>query len=472
VTLPGLWHHGAIARAYPMAAAIAAASVLFCWPALYNGFPLVYGDTASYLDTIDPRKTMWARQIFYTAFLRVLHWRVSLWPAVFVQGLITAHLLYLVVRAFLPTVKPGTYLSIAAILAAATSLPWHTSALLPDLFTPVLVMAMFLLAFCRDRLHRLETLYLVALVGLATIVHLSHILLAVGLIGAIAGARRALRLRDRRPGRTVLLLAAPVLAAASIHVGINYAVHSSFSLSPASSIWLMARFIADGPGRAYLKDECPTRHFILCDYVDELPSDSDEFLWSDYSPDSIFHRAGGFPALRGEAREIVTGTLSRYPGQVLGAFAANTARQLLDIDTGQWIDFGPNKLDQPISLYIEDQFPRAYAGYVASAQLQETIPIAAIAVWHIGFVVAALAVCAGTLLVRGNQQPRLLVPFCIVVLAALIGNAMIAGGLSAVHDRYQTRLIWLVVFVACVGAAASARNALWTFRATKPLRQG
>jgi hypothetical protein len=470
VTLPGRRLQAVIAAAYPAAAVIVAAA-LFCWPAFYNGFPLVFGDTASYLDTIDPRKTMWARQVFYTALLRALHWRVSLWPAIFVQGLITAHLLYLVLRAFLPTVKPGTYLTVAAILALTTSLPWHTSALLPDLFTPVLVMAMFLLAFCRDRLHRLETLYLVAMVALATIVHLSHVLLGVGLIGVIAVAPRLLRLRDARPARTAVLLAMPVLTATSIHVGINYAVHSSFSLSPASSIWLMARFIADGPGRDYLKDECPTRHFILCDYLDELPSDSDEFLWSNHSPDSIFHRAGGYPALRGEAREIVSGTLSRYPGEIFVAFVRNTGRQLVDIDTGGWINFGINKLNHPISLYIEDQFPGAYADYVASAQLQGTIPITAIAVWHIGFVAAAVAVCAGLLLGRGNQQTRLLL-FCIVVLAALIGNAMITGGLSAVHDRYQTRLIWLVVFAACIGAATFARNAASPFRSAKLSHRG
>jgi hypothetical protein len=472
VSLPGLWHRASIG-VYPVAAAMVAAALLFCWPALYNGFPFVYGDTASYLDTIDPRKTMWARQVFYTAFLRVLHWRISLWPAVFVQGLITAHLLYLVLRAFLPTVKSGTYLAIAAILAITTSLPWHTSALLPDLFTPVLVIAMFLLAFCRDRLHRLETLYLVALIGLATIIHLSHVLLAAGLIGVFLVMRWTLRLQDWYPVRTPLLLALPVIAATSVHVGINYVVHSSFSLSPASSIWLMARFIADGPAKAYLADECPTRHFILCDYLDELPSDSDEFLWSNYSPDSIFHRAGGFPALRGEAREIVSGTLARYPGQVLRAFAVNTARQLVEIDTGEWIDFGINKLNHPISLYIEDQFPRAYPDYVASAQIRDTIPIAAIATWHIGFVLVAVVVCAALLLTRGARQPRLFVLFCVFTLAALLGNAMITGGLSAVHDRYQTRLIWLVVLAACIGAAQVLRHATWSFRSTaNPFRHG
>jgi hypothetical protein len=453
----------AAVRTLPLLIAIAGAAALFCWPAVYNGFPFVYGDTASYLDTIDPRKTMWARQVFYTALLRLLHLRLSLWPPIFVQALITAHLLYLVLRAFEPRLRLETYGVVAAILALGTSLPWHTSALLPDFFTPILVLAMFLLAFCRDRLHRLETLYLVALTALATVVHLSHIPLAVGLIAVIVVARWVFGLRDRRRARTALLLVLPVLAAASTHLAINIAVHSSFSLSPASSIWLMARFLADGPGRAYLRDECPTRPFILCAYLDELPDDSDQFLWGDYSPDSIFHRAGGYPALRGEAREIVQGTLSRYPGQVLRAFVVNSARQFVDIDTGHWIDFGYEKLNHPISLYIEHQFPRAYDSYVNSKQLQDTIPIAAIATWHICVVVAGALTCVALLIGRGRNQPPLFVLFCIVVLAALIGNAMVTGGISAVHDRYQTRLIWLVVFAACAGALPALRDA-WTTR--------
>lgn len=442
--------------AFPAAAAIVAAALLLCWPAIYNGFPLVYGDTASYLDTIDPRKTMWARQIFYTALLRPLHWRLSLWPPIFAQALITAHLLYLVLRAMQPRLAPETYLFIATILALTTSLPWHTSALLPDAFTPILLLAMFLVGFCRASLSRLETAYLVVLIAVAAIVHLSHFPLALGLIAVIVAAQLVLRLPDRRRPRTTLLLIAPIAIAASAHLAINTVVHASFSLSPASSIWLLARFIADGPARDYLREECPRRNFILCAYQDQLPNDSDEFLWSDRTADSVFSRAGGYDALRGEAREIVQGTLARHPGAVLDAFLRNSARQFVMIGTGGWINFGPGMMDKPITRYIALQFPRDYPRYVTSAQLRGTIPVAALATWHIYFVIIGAFACA-ILLATPLRRP-LFALLLLMVLAALIGNAMVTGGISAVHDRYQTRLVWLVVFAACAGGVAYAAD--------------
>jgi hypothetical protein len=33
----------------------------------------------------------------------------------------------------------------------------------------------------------------------------------------------------------------------------------------------------------------------------------------------------------------------------------------------------------------------------------------------------------------------------VAILLALLGNAAITGGLSAPHDRYQARLIWLAI---------------------------
>ena len=83
-------------------------------------------------------------------------------------------------------------------------------------------------------------------------------------------------------------------------------------------------------------------------------------------------------------------------------------------------------------------------------------------------VVAGALICVALLIGRGRNQPPLFVLFCIVVLAALIGNAMVTGGISAVHDRYQTRLIWLVVFAACAGALPVVRDA-WTTR-SRPTR--
>jgi hypothetical protein len=448
-------------------AAILGVALLFCWPAFYNGFPLVYGDTASYLDTIDPRKTMWARQVFYTGFLRLLHWRISLWPAVLVQSLITAHLLYLAVRALLPAMRVTTFLAVSAVLALATSLPWHTSALLPDFFTPIVVLGLFLLGFCRGRMTKLEAVYLVAVTSLAIVAHLSHIPLAIGLVIVIALTRFALRRREPDRMVTALLLVLPVFVAASAHVSINYAVHRSFSLSPASSIWLLARFIGDGPARAYLHDECPNRRFTLCAYLDRLPSDSDEFLWGDDSYNPVFEQAGGYAALRDEAREIVSGTLATYPGWVLRSFLANTAREFVDVGTGGWINFPPEMLGRPITQYIKYQFPHDFSAYLNSPQVNGRVPTVTLAAWHSTVIVVAACACCVFLVTSARRRQHLLVALFALLLAALVGNAMVTGGISAVHDRYQTRVAWLIVFVASVGAITSLRDMRLTTSAAR-----
>src|SRR5262249_51326763 len=155
-------------------------------------------------------------------------------------------LLYLTVRTLRPAPWLGSYLAVAAILALTTSLPWHTSALLPDFFTSIVVLALFLLAFCRARLTRLEIAYLAGLTTVAIVAHLSHIPLALGLIVVIAMVRFVLRWHGQHRFATALLLVVPVFTAASAHLSVNYAAYQSFSLSPASSIWLLARFIGDG----------------------------------------------------------------------------------------------------------------------------------------------------------------------------------------------------------------------------------
>jgi hypothetical protein len=54
--------------------------------------------------------------------------------------------------------------------------------------------------------------------------------------------------------------------------------------------------------------------------------------------------------------------------------------------------------------------------------------------------------------IAARRRQQLFVAFCALILAALIGNAMVTGGLSGVHDRYQTRVAWLIVLAASIGA--------------------
>ena len=48
--------------------------------------------------------------------------------------------------------------------------------------------------------------------------------------------------------------------------------------------------------------------------------------------------------------------------------------------------------------------------------------------------------------------------FIIAVLLALLGNAVITGGLSGPHDRYQSRIMWLPPALALLATVSLVRS--------------
>ncbi len=71
--------------------AVALAATSLVWPALWNGYPLVYSDTGTYLSQAIERYLGWDRPIFYSLFLLPLHLTLTTWPVIAVQALLVAH---------------------------------------------------------------------------------------------------------------------------------------------------------------------------------------------------------------------------------------------------------------------------------------------------------------------------------------------------------------------------------------------
>jgi hypothetical protein len=129
------------------AAFLLAGSVMLSWVALFNGAPLVFADTLSYSTAAFEREIPGLFSIFYSAFILPLHQGLTFWPVIFVQAAILSHLLYLTVR----TVTRGQVglhgtLAIIAALTIFSSLPWVVGEILPDVFAPVVLLGMFLIA--------------------------------------------------------------------------------------------------------------------------------------------------------------------------------------------------------------------------------------------------------------------------------------------------------------------------------------
>ena len=146
--------------------AVPAAAALLLWPAVWNGYPIVFADTGTYLSQAIHLYAGWDRPVFYSLFMLPLHLTVTLWPVVVAQALLAAWVLWLVCRVLVPGISGSAFAGGVFVLSVCTWLPWLVSELMPDLFTPLLVLVLCLLAWVPERLSRIEQM---VLAGLATL---------------------------------------------------------------------------------------------------------------------------------------------------------------------------------------------------------------------------------------------------------------------------------------------------------------
>src|ERR1700733_8951933 len=154
------------------------AAPLLLWPAVWNGYPLVFADTGPYLRQAIHHYAGWDRPIFYSLFMFPLHATVTVWPVVIVQALIAAYILHLLCRVLLPALPTGVFVAGVAVLSLSTWLPWLVSELMPDLFTPLLVLLLAVLVWSPERVCRAEQLLLVPLAAFMIASQLSSLPMA------------------------------------------------------------------------------------------------------------------------------------------------------------------------------------------------------------------------------------------------------------------------------------------------------
>ncbi len=153
---------------------------LLIWPALWNGYPIVFADTGTYLSQAMHWYLGWDRPVFYSLFIYPLHAATTTWPVIVAQSALAVLVLDLTRRAL--DVSLAWLLGLTAFLSAASWLPWTVSELMPDLFTPLLVLLLTILVFARDRCRRCERVAMVLLAAFMIATQQSSVPLAIGLL--------------------------------------------------------------------------------------------------------------------------------------------------------------------------------------------------------------------------------------------------------------------------------------------------
>jgi hypothetical protein len=438
-------------------------ALLLSWPAFFNGFPLLYPDSMTYLfDGHVVARALFlhqssdyygVRSFFYSLGILPFHWNISPWPIVALQCLLAAWIIWLLVRSFqarsfqarsvAPRRTVASYLILVLFLSLLTSVSWYAAFIMPDILGPLLYLSFYLLAFARDTLSRAERLglYLISVWGITA--HASHFLLAVGLCVLLLLFAAFERKPFLRRLRSLGEMAAIIVVAAAAQMALHGYLYGKPSLNGKRPPYLMARIVADGPGRWYLEKNCPRLQWAICNHISQFTDDPDEFLWAEngaYWSGSNAER----DQIDQEEMPLVLATVRAYPLQQLSRSAANFWDQFLHFGV---YGFGPN--DWMLGQF-DDVLPWARASYLGSRQARNALPLDLFTEIQWWTIIGSLAAMAFLIPFLWRRHSPRLASLGLVVAATVVANAFITGVLSVVDDRYQCRVIWLVPLLAAI----------------------
>jgi hypothetical protein len=456
-----------VRRSVAEAALLALAALVLLVPALNNGYPFLMSDTWAYIHHGFLGVTPWDRPAAYGLFIRASSLRLSPWFTIIVQALLTAEVIRTAFRLLTTVQSPGrAAVATAIVTTAATGLGLNAGLILPDVFAPLVLLALSLILVAPSALLTVRDILLLGgVIVLGNATHLAHLTVATLVVIAAVAYRLAARrlglpsIAWRRLGLASVTVALSWLAVPTVHA----ATGAGFRVSFASPVFLLGRMAENGMLTEFLTEACPQRQWRLCQDIETIPQDSSDFLWgpNEVSP---FQRSGGAtPENIQEYGEIFSATLRspRWVARHLAEGLVATARQLFLTDPTVILYLW---LGSAVPWAMTTYFPADNGEFLHARQQRQTLSVKD---WLPGVQRWMLLVSTSLLLLiylsrdlRRSVHPPVLVAGFLLALG-LLANAAVCGGLSIPHDRYQGRVIPLVpILVALIFARRSVRVAL------------
>lgn len=373
----------------------------------------------------------------------VLGW---FWPFVLLQAVVAYLLIIMVLRRF-DLARASIVTLVTLVLALATSLPTYNSMLLADALASFGMLALALLAL-PGRLSRWQVAFLVAVMVMSAIAHLTHVMMLLGMIGTLMLLRLFGWLRP--PPRAWYAAIGTVIVAVLALQATTFATRAAIGRAPQLLPLLTARFYADGPGKQFIAAGCDGGRFEVCHIPIGKPYDNAVWLFS------VDPQTGAYMLATPEQRRIMgeqdvafaMAVLRAYPVEQLTASARNTIRQLA------WIDY--DALNQGCGTGAEcweSLPPVVRARFMQTPSGRNAWPDGLMNGILYAAVIAsllALAVTMPTLARRDRDGFVLMRNLLVITGVGMLVCCFFGGAVADPQYRYQGRLIWLPVFFALV----------------------
>ncbi len=422
---------------------IFASMALLTAPALWNGFALLQWDTGGYLARWYEGYLVPSRAVVYGLILNA-GVPLAFWPVLLLQSGLTVWVLALVLRAHGRGGRPLLLLGVVGALSVLTTLPWLTAILLTDIFCGLSVLALYLLLLRDDGLGRYERIGLVVLIAVSAATHNATPAVLLGLLICAAVLRF---IRGERVSFACLGRGAMALALGCVLVfAADFTVAGRLAWTPGGFALSFGRMLQDGIVKKYLDEHCPDPALRLCAYKDALPNDADTWFWGS----ALFDRMGRFAGLGPEMAKIAVQSVIDYPALQIETAAVATARQLIDVHTGEGV--------LPIITHtyriIERYTPQLAPAMHAARQQKGEISFTTINAVHYPLALIAMTLLPVLIwLAWRGAFPVAIGELAATVTLALLGNAFVCGVLANPHDRYGARMVWLAGLTAILAIA-------------------
>lgn len=363
-------------------------------------------------------------------------------------------------RIYQPDYSVAVLVALPVIAACAGSLPFYVAFLMPDIFTPIMVLMIATLTVFGRQMTAGERALALVLGTLAVVSHLSHlaiaaVLLPVSLLVSLGMARRRWWLP---PLLVAVIVGMGYTEKVALRMAAEKVSHSEVILKP----FLTARLIQDGPGLAYLNSHCPDAAIATCPLQAILQiSDDPMRLTASHIIFETSSTLGSFRLMSAEDQSIVARNQFRFfrdvlidnPLGVSYAIVRNSLIQArmfsvdMTLQTDKMVFLAKDTAGNSTQILQHGWLTKA-TNWLA--------PVTAIQTGT--YMLALLSIIVLGLLPHRVPGPvRLLV---LMLIAGLLANALICGAVSQPATRYGARVSWLLPLAAVILAMFSRRNAV------------
>ena len=429
---------------------------VLCLPAFLNRSPLLCSDTQAYYtggrtaiekiaSLLHPaqnaavenalREARGIRSAYFALYEYVTANIGTLWLTIAIQGAIVLLLLRLIFAMLCPAHSRWSMTAIVLFLALFSTASWTVSYVMPDVFNAIVALAIIAVVVFWGRLGRLQCTALTIVIAASVTMHLTNLITAIGTLALATLLRRRLW--------PSVMVGGAVIAGVFALLLVGRAGFHQWTIAPQSPPFLTARIIADGPGRLYLRTNCPQLGWVMCRYLDRLDVGADDFIWHEngvYSAHDVTPEDRA--AIRAEDKRLYIAAALAYPGLWLRSVVLNLARQLGDFTLENhimpsWATYTPAGME----IWPKDD--------LLASTITHREPELEMA-WDKALYAAVLGSIVYLLLLAYQRALGRDEADVVILAMAAAWLSALAGALSEVAPRYETRAIWLIPAVAAL----------------------